>query len=203
MNKKPTTKIPTNTQITITPTIIKKPIPNLSQKSQILLASGLLPKDDDNTNKTSTKSISSSRSSNPEPEVAKYGSASINPSAIRIKKIQNENPPEKLNKYLSFYQSSKIILSIKLEKHLKDKIKECTMCKKAIDLESYNVHVDNHASKVLDWLYIGSYNNATNINEIELHDIKYILNCAGECRNLFPDKLKYCHLKLSVNILLI
>ncbi len=112
MNKKPTIKLPANTQNTMTPKILKKPIPNLSQKSQIIPASGLLPEDNDNTNKTPVNSISSSRSSNPEPELIKYGTASINPSAIRIKKIQNENPPENLNKYLSFYQSSKIFFSL-------------------------------------------------------------------------------------------
>ena len=38
--------------------------------------------------------------------------------------------------------------------------------------------------------------NAKNIDELEKNNIKYILNCASECKNLFEDKIKY--LKLDI-----
>ncbi len=67
-----------------------------------------------------------------------------------------------------------------------------------MDKIAFNNHVESHPSKVLDWLYIGSYNNATNKKELELFNIKYIINCAKECLNLFPDEINYKHFKLSV-----
>jgi protein-tyrosine phosphatase len=57
--------------------------------------------------------------------------------------------------------------------------------------------MDNHPSKILDWLYLGTYNNASNLNELELYDIKYVLNCANECVALFPYEISYINLKLT------
>jgi dual specificity MAP kinase phosphatase len=49
-------------------------------------------------------------------------------------------------------------------------------------------------------LYLGSYNNATNKKELDYANIKYILNCAEECRNLFDKDFIYMKLHLSDNL---
>jgi predicted metal-binding protein len=90
-----------------------------------------------------------------------------------------------------------------LGKHLPDKIKLCPICNQNIEANMYNTHVDSHPSKILDWLYIGTYNNATNKKELDNLDIKCILNCARECNNLFQKELEYLHLKLAVNFFVI
>ena len=53
------------------------------------------------------------------------------------------------------------------------------------------------ASQIFDWLFLGSYRNALDKQEIKALEINYILNCAGECFESFPEGIKYCHLKLN------
>ena len=54
----------------------------------------------------------------------------------------------------------------------------------------------NHITEIINRIFIGSYQNAKNYEELEKNKIKYILNCASECKNLFEDKIKY--LKLDI-----
>jgi len=78
-------------------------------------------------------------------------------------------------------------------------MKVCDICNQTMEIISYNFHLESHPSKILDWLYIGSYNNATNKKELELFNIKYIVNCAKECNNLFPNDINYKNFKLTVS----
>ena len=54
-----------------------------------------------------------------------------------------------------------------------------------------------HLSQILSWLYLGSFANACDLDELKRNNIKYILNCAVECYNHFPKEIKYCHIKLN------
>ena len=54
----------------------------------------------------------------------------------------------------------------------------------------------SHITEIINNIFIGSYLNAKNWNELEKNNIKYILNCATECKNIFEDKIKY--LKLDI-----
>ena len=54
-----------------------------------------------------------------------------------------------------------------------------------------------HPSKILEWLYLGSYRDACNIKALKELGINYVLNCAIECFESFPSDIKYCHLKIS------
>lgn len=74
----------------------------------------------------------------------------------------------------------------------------CLYCSKEIETSIFKYHMESHPSKILDWLYLGSYNNATNKKELEYAGIKYIVNCAQECKNLFEKDFNYKHFKLSV-----
>jgi protein phosphatase slingshot len=75
--------------------------------------------------------------------------------------------------------------------------KTCNYCRKEIDSVIFKYHIESHPTKIFDWLYLGSYNNATNKKELEYVDIKYILNCATECKNLFSEDFVYKKLNLS------
>ena len=75
--------------------------------------------------------------------------------------------------------------------------KICPLCNKEIEIYRYNFHYSIHPSQILPWLYLGSYRNACDKEELKTLNIKYILNCAVECYNHFPKEIKYCHIKLN------
>ena len=75
--------------------------------------------------------------------------------------------------------------------------KVCPLCHKEKEIYKYKYHLSLHPSKILDWLYLGSYRNACDKQEIKDLGITYVLNCAVECVESFPPTVKYCHLKLS------
>ena len=90
------------------------------------------------------------------------------------------------------------------EKILKNKInnndaniKICPICHKEKEINKYAYHLSLHPSKILDWLYLGSYRNACDNKDIKNLGINYVLNCAIECKESFPSDIKYCHLKIS------
>ena len=76
--------------------------------------------------------------------------------------------------------------------------KECPICHSLIESHLYKIHVKNvHISQVLSWLYLGSFANACDLEELRRNNIKYILNCAVECKNEnLPSDIKELHLKL-------
>ena len=81
--------------------------------------------------------------------------------------------------------------------YMKEK-KECELCHKIVDKHTYQFHYYSHPSPILNWIFLGTFLNANNLEEIKLLKIKYILNCAIEIkpRNL-PNNIKYCHINLS------
>jgi len=76
---------------------------------------------------------------------------------------------------------------------------QCDFCQMDVDEIIFEDHYSSHPSKILDWLYLGSLNNASNKKELKLIDIKYILNCADECKNYFPKDFTYKNLHLYVS----
>ena len=71
----------------------------------------------------------------------------------------------------------------------------CPKCSKEVD--KLKDHLQSaHITEVFERIYIGSYSNAKDKEELEKNNIKYILNCATECNNEFEDKIKY--LKLDI-----
>lgn len=76
--------------------------------------------------------------------------------------------------------------------------KECPQCHALIESHLYKIHVKNvHLSQILSWLYLGSFANACDLDELKRNNIKYILNCAVECKNEnLPSDIKELHLKL-------
>ena len=77
-----------------------------------------------------------------------------------------------------------------------EKIK-CELCHKMVDSYLYKFHYHSHPSQIFNWLYLGTFRNANNNQEIKKIGINYILNCAIEIhlKNL-PNYIKYCHLNL-------
>ena len=80
--------------------------------------------------------------------------------------------------------------------YLKDK-RECELCHKKVLNYSYQFHFRSHPTKILNWMFCGTFNNAINNEEIKDLDIKYVLNCASEIKpkNL-PKYVKYCQLNI-------
>ena len=75
--------------------------------------------------------------------------------------------------------------------------KECSICKKLIETHLHKFHVNSHPSQLFNWLFLGTFSNACDINELRRNNIKYILNCASECRNTsLPDDIKELHLNI-------
>lgn len=81
-------------------------------------------------------------------------------------------------------------------KEIKEKVK-CAICEKEFDKKTLKEHMTIHPTPIVDYLYLGSYFNATNKNELKNMNIKYILNCASECKNLYSDNFTYLHLPIK------
>ena len=81
------------------------------------------------------------------------------------------------------------------ENNLNKKI--CEICSKEIEFSNYNFHFNFHPSQIFKWLYLGCHRNALDINEINDIGINYVLNCAIECYDKYPNNIKYCHLNLN------
>ena len=80
--------------------------------------------------------------------------------------------------------------------YMKEKT-ECELCHKKVFTYSYQFHLHSHPTRILNWMYCGTFLNANNNAEIKALDIKYILNCAIEIKpkNL-PKYVKYCQLNI-------
>ena len=144
-------------------------------------------------------------------------------SAKKTVNIENEKEKEKENKKKDLTTLFKNIKCIKSYSHIKNinidfnnnlnsmknaiiqnskinkstNIKICPLCHKEKETYKYKYHLSLHPSKILDWLYLGSYRNACDKQEIKDLGINYVLNCALECMESFPPGVKYCHLKLN------
>jgi protein phosphatase slingshot len=76
--------------------------------------------------------------------------------------------------------------------------KECNICHKLIDSHLFKIHYNSHPSKIYNWLYLGSFSNACDINELKINKINIILNCASECHNnKLPKDIQEMHLKIK------
>ena len=75
------------------------------------------------------------------------------------------------------------------------KKEKCPKCNEEIYNNKLKEHLQTaHLTEIIDNIYIGSFWNAINFEELEKNNIKYILNCASECKNRFEDKIKYLKL---------
>lgn len=76
--------------------------------------------------------------------------------------------------------------------------KKCELCHKLVDNHTYKFHYFSHPSQILSWMYLGSFKNANNLEEIKTFGFKYILNCALEVKiKNIPKYIKYCHIYLT------
>ena len=102
-------------------------------------------------------------------------------------KKPNENVFQPKNKTLN--------LRNKINQSQKSK---CPKCSQEIITNKLKEHLQtNHITEIIDKIYIGSYFNAKNEEELEKNNIKYILNCASECKNIFKNKIKYFNLDIK------
>ena len=101
---------------------------------------------------------------------------------------------DKNNENLS--QQPKGVSKTNINKNLNKTVK-CPKCSQEIKNNKLKEHLQSsHITEIINNIFIGSYLNAKNWNELEQNNIKYILNCATECKNIFEDKIKY--LKLDI-----
>jgi len=93
-------------------------------------------------------------------------------------------------------QQPKGVSKTNINKNLNKTVK-CPKCSQEIKNNKLKEHLQSsHITEIINNIFIGSYLNAKNWNELEKNNIKYILNCATECKNIFEDKIKY--LKLDI-----
>ena len=83
------------------------------------------------------------------------------------------------------------------EKKLLFKKKKCDKCHHIVDSHLYKIHYNSHCTEIFDWLYLGTFENACDINELRRMKINYILNVAIECTNkTLPKYIKELHLNI-------
>ena len=80
--------------------------------------------------------------------------------------------------------------------HQLHNMKECPLCHKTMESYRFTFHYNTHPSQILPGVFLGSYRNASDKEEIKLLNIKYVLNCAIECYSHYPKEIHYKHLKL-------
>jgi protein-tyrosine phosphatase len=74
---------------------------------------------------------------------------------------------------------------------------ECELCHKLIETHLYIVHINSHATEVFKWLFLGTFDNACDIQELRRIKATHVLNCAVECTNTsLPKDIKELHLKI-------
>ena len=75
--------------------------------------------------------------------------------------------------------------------------KECELCHKKVETYLYSIHYNNHATEVFKWLYLGTFDNACDIDELRRIKATHVLNCATECKNeVLPSDIKELHLNI-------
>ena len=75
--------------------------------------------------------------------------------------------------------------------------KECDICFKLIDSHLFKIHYNSHPTRILSWLYLGTFSNACDIEELRRNKINYVLNCALECNNTkLPKDIEEYHLNI-------
>ena len=75
--------------------------------------------------------------------------------------------------------------------------KKCPLCRREFELFRLSFHLNSHPSQIFPWLFLGSYRNACDKEDLKELNITYILNCAIECYNHYPKDFHYCHIKLN------
>ena len=97
-----------------------------------------------------------------------------NKSKININITKKQNNKKSLIKRKRKPPNSNLLYQMK---------KECELCHKLFDSCSFSIHHNSHPTKILSWLYLGTFTNARNIEELKLNKINFILNVAVECKN--------------------
>ena len=92
---------------------------------------------------------------------------------INKRTSEKQTEIDKFNKYINFGKS----LLSKIAK------KKCDKCNKLIDSHLFKIHYNSHPTEIFNWLYLGTFTNACDINELRRLKINYILNVANECNN--------------------
>jgi len=109
---------------------------------------------------------------------------------INKKTSEKQTEIDKFNKYINFGKS----LLSKISK------KKCDKCNKLIDSHLFKIHYNSHPTEIFNWLYLGTFANACDINELRRMKINYILNVANECNNKnLPRDIKELHLNIKDN----
>ena len=124
-------------------------------------------------------------------EPIKLDNVMIYPNNIIID-ITKDHPKETI-----FSSSQNRILNFK--KNLLDSIpkKDCELCHKPIYSHLYKFHYNSHATEIFKWLYLGTFDNASDVKELRRIKATHVLNCAIECtNNNLPRNIKELHLKI-------
>ena len=76
--------------------------------------------------------------------------------------------------------------------------KECETCHKQIETHLFKFHSNSHPTEIFRWLYLGTFDNACDIEELKRLKVTHILNVASECKNTkLPKNIKELHLNIN------
>ena len=76
--------------------------------------------------------------------------------------------------------------------------KECETCHKQIETHLFKFHSNSHPTEIFRWLYLGTFDNACDIEELKRLKVTHILNVASECKNTkLPRRIKELHLNIN------
>jgi len=79
---------------------------------------------------------------------------------------------------------------------------QCQRCEQWVidNPQLINSHQNSHSTKIIEYIYLGGERNAKNEKELIVRtDISYIINCATEVPNYFPEQFEYLKMELNDN----
>ena len=79
---------------------------------------------------------------------------------------------------------------------------KCDFCGMTVSNKAKIVHITSHPNKILEWLFLGNYQNAQNIKDLKQIEVQTIINCAVECKNKFEDEFEYYKVSIADSITL-
>ena len=109
----------------------------------------------------------------------------------------NNNTKNKINKY-KCKNNKRTYISRKRKSSSPSNKKECDICHKLFDTSSFQIHYNTHPTKILDWLYLGTFTNARDAEDLKRNNITNIINVALECNNKkLPENINEFHIKIK------
>ena len=148
---------------------------------------------------TMNSTMTASRNIIKSPNLLKHSNSDFTSNYMEKLISNDEKSSSKLIVISSSSQENRInVLKGRSKSLLADRPKaKCKICTKLVETHLLLIHINAHPSQVFNWLFLGTFSNACDKEELRRLKIKYVLNCAIECKNqTLPKHIKELHLKI-------